>query len=1037
MASTSSIRPPFTQDRLESFAKPNTPWDQLTIAPNAAQFNTYRKTGGVFFLVAAVSTLGTIVILPFSSRRTTLLMYSGLGIVIMAVVGRVLRALGNTEGILSLREEVQKNIEKLTLVNIRQTYPDPNVISDQEINAWARYFLHTQPFEDFLRTQGSSIFNFKLEPSTKALIKEKYFYCIYHPSDPKNISLYSNVLESPVFSPEERAAIQTFLSTLQRNLPDPSLGKAIETFKTLKEAADTRRLSPNLYPVYAWLRGIYIWYKKVGIVEANVKQEFGTAPDLSGVPDCFKSYSVERYLADRDAKLDFDQFVANNGIDAINQVSILPCFLRFVLQQDLGLVETFKRYKTSIERFGAEKQVREAVLQQEWEQLSRFNYTQIRDRNGEDAITELTDPEVIGKLKVKFLGLPPIELSNQEKYKKEIKALGITDKQIETELSKTWGDMSYERILSLPPAACSRILTFSKKAGKGKAIDEIKHLPVMKVLDTYLQLFTDGILELADYDFKAKIESLAIEHFSPLIQKHWKFLFDSRLLTKQAYNLQLFMGSFVYQQQNIFLFSETLPKDGVWEMIETHGLISEALIGLRRRTNTAIQHETQQHALKLERLQAQYDNELNGIPQAVQVYNTRLVQAHTLSQIRLRQAESAHAAAFQALSGFQDETRRWEAEVATKRQAYEKDSQICTELESIPTKLKQLAESRQTKQHVLRDLEDRLKEQNQRSATVATLERGIEELNDYIYKAELEKNSLADRRDRVFAKLRELPPEPPPGPYSSPDPKAGKPLDSANSSSAPSSTRPLAPVSPYLQAYINAASSPDVLHRAGSSMPVSGPSSQSDRTTEEVVVPSAVDRLDSSRDKPSKQEQLQRKIEGIDREVDAIVQRIKDYRTQIVEKNEAIKKALLDFSSSERHTKITQEIALIREEYQELEARQAGIQQIYDYQTLKSKLKRSNEELERVPSTRTQKAGREEELQKAVQAALREKNAASHAEQEAAAKLNDSTVADRLKREAAQKYKDEMAREKQRFSEATERIKTAAREELSRVLRKS
>ena len=228
---------------------------------------------------------------------------SGLLSIGTAIAGLVFRYFGNTAPILKLRDEVRSNIEKFTLANIRLTYPDENVISNQELNEWARYFLHTQPFEKFLSIHWSSIFDFQLEDDTIKLIKQKYFYRIYHPDNPKNLVLSSEVLNSRLFEREERNAIKEFQASVREKFQISSLSDACQKYitKTFSEIA------PSQCAIYAWLFTIYIWNEKIGIEELRKKY----ADALKKFTPHFTDYSPERYIADREAAaLNYDRFVA-------------------------------------------------------------------------------------------------------------------------------------------------------------------------------------------------------------------------------------------------------------------------------------------------------------------------------------------------------------------------------------------------------------------------------------------------------------------------------------------------------------------------------------------------------------------------------------------------------------------------------------------------------------------------------------------------------------------------------------------------------
>ncbi len=84
--------------------------------------------------------------------------------------------------LLQQRNEVQAKIETTPLATLRKEYPHPAVISNQELNSWARHFLETQSYEDFNAFQKYFL-TLDLELETLNLFQKKYYasLLIKHP----------------------------------------------------------------------------------------------------------------------------------------------------------------------------------------------------------------------------------------------------------------------------------------------------------------------------------------------------------------------------------------------------------------------------------------------------------------------------------------------------------------------------------------------------------------------------------------------------------------------------------------------------------------------------------------------------------------------------------------------------------------------------------------------------------------------------------------------------------------------------------------
>jgi hypothetical protein len=727
------ILPALTEGAIATFAKPLTQWNRLAIASNEQVFKTYRTYGNIFLCAACVA--GTGVVICLSLRKTHLLMVGGLLTVVSAVIGLVFRYFDKASHLLKLREEVRGNIEKLALANIRLTYPDENVISNQELNEWARYFLHNQPFERFLSVHWSSIFDFQLAEETRQLIKKKYFYSIYHPSTPKNLMLSSEVLNSKIFTREEQNAIRNF-QTRVKGLQVSSVEAVCQKYsvKTFSE------ITPSEYPIYAWLFTIYVWSTKIGILELREKH----AEALKKFSLQFTEYSPERYIADREAAAwSYNEFVKKNGEEAIHLISHFPHFLKLVLQLNLGLIETQNRFKEDIARFGAQAQVEQAVLKQEWSHLSHFTFTEIQNRNGKRVISEVTDPQVRKTLKEKFLGLPSSVLANQGNYKDEIRVLEIEDREIVVRLSQSWGEMSFRVILSLDTAIRKQILEFAGKNAKSKALEEIKSLPVEEVLDSYQLLFLEGILDFAEYDFKLRIEALRPEQLMSLMQCHGKFLLEKGLMAKTDVQLTQLVSSFIRENGPAFLYQDDLSKEPVLKMIIDFELIKDNRLKLRNQTLAQIKLESDQHVSTMQHQEKEYEANLRNVPQRAQIQERDLETAINEHKHKLEQAEEALAKKRREQEEHLKACQKWESDAGEKEKRLPliKDSlnekkAKKIELEGIPKELEHLQKEHHKKQEALRDLEEELKEKNKTSQTVkghegeiATIEAEIVILN--------------------------------------------------------------------------------------------------------------------------------------------------------------------------------------------------------------------------------------------------------------------------------------------------------------------
>ncbi len=605
-----------TLSEVATLAKPLTKWNK----PAKTTLNEQGcKTSRMAIFLIAVSATAIGFILSLSSRKTNLWLAAG-----SALAGMIFKYRDNTAHILKQRDEVRNiietfmenihkqrgkvgnNIGKFNLAKIRLLYPDQNVISDQELSKWASYFLHTQEFENFSHTDWLWICNFQpglCKLNTPELIKRKYCYRIYHPENPANLMLFKEVLYNAF--PEEK---QEKIKQLQKIVG--------EQFKFFSSNDVCKKYKSTVLPdilkapcaVNAWFFNIYIWNQKIGIKELKEKYETALEP--------FREYfigSPEEYIADRDAAaLTYDEFVEKNGEAAVQHISNVLCFLKLILQQDLGLKKIEEVYKNDIIRFGDAALIKRAVLKQEWSQLANRTYKEVRDRNGKDAILKVSDPGIRKKLKEKILELTPNELTNEE-YQKEVEFLGITDREIIERLHQSGAKMVFSEILKiLDSKRKDRILEFFKsEKGRQQAIDEIERLPVAKVLDDYKLLFEKGILDYKDRRFTSRLQNLDAKELHDVLEGHGKFLIEENLLKKDK--LVHSISIFIFDKRLDFLTKTELFKSGVWKMFYDFNFINEPFLRLRAKTLNEIDLKEKKHSKENETLKAVNEANLEKI----------------------------------------------------------------------------------------------------------------------------------------------------------------------------------------------------------------------------------------------------------------------------------------------------------------------------------------------------------------------------------------------------------------------------------------
>jgi hypothetical protein len=642
------------------------------------------------------------------------------------------------------------------LAAIRSTYPDPNVVSNQELNAWAAYFLHERPFEEFLDFQWSSIFDFELDGKNKELIKQKYFYRIYHPDKPSNLELSSNVLSSRLFTDAERAPIRQFQMAI-RQLKITSVSEACQKYQSFIQAGGLKKLTPDQTPTYAWLFCIFIWNRNIGIVQ--LKREY--VAELQAFSPHFK-FPLEQYLADRDVSLDYKEFEQRNGEGAFHLISGLIPLLRFILCQNLGLVEVKKKFQNNIDRFGAETQVEEAVLKQEV--MSIRSYAEFRKRNGEEAIRRIKSPEMKRKLVEKFLELPAGELADTATYQKEIEALGVPEERITIKLSRIWFDMTFKKILTLEEKVQQKIFTYSNSPeGAMKAKEEIRNLPVVEVLDVYRPLFYRGILEFTDYDFTNKLADLPREDCISLIEKHTETIAKIGWLKKDNPKVYPVVFYFINQNKLVFLTQIDLPKEGLWPVLDRFDLVPEPLKQLRTTTKQAVADEARQHEQTIRLLDEQHKEEVRKIPQTVRTQQDTLEGQNTECKRKFEEAERKFKAKQAEREDFDGAFKEWvkEAEkkeelLTTKQASLEEKKSKKIELDKVPARIKFVQEKKKKHEETLSSLEETLKKDNEKNATVLSLRSEKKILDDRLISINKEKERLKKTRDSVAASSAEV-----------------------------------------------------------------------------------------------------------------------------------------------------------------------------------------------------------------------------------------------------------------------------------------
>ena len=806
------FRPPQPYDHVIDLAKPKTRWGQIADESKELTFLICRITGLFFLIVGSVSLTIVMVrcLFTFSWSSDTEGVYA-LIVLISAVCRSVFRYFGNTKEILKLRKEVESIIEKSPLATIRAIYPSENVISNAELNLWARYFLHAQPFELFFRNQWSTIFDFKVDEKTQELIKKKYLYRIFHPSSPNNLGLFSEVLRSRLFTDDERSrikAIQENIRKLQITSLDDARKKFSEFVKEYAEVKNDPNLStlpPDQFPVYAWLFTLVVWsHRKMGIRKLEKKFEF----ELQLFSPHFQQ-PLQQYLADRsaergltyeafkvrnkkfekkDSQEEKDQEEKDNGLGFITH---LPRFLSLVLQADLGLVKTEEIFKERIEYFGAEEQVTDAVLTQEWDHLATMTYEKIRRRNGEAAIKSVKGQKVRAILARKFLELPPRELVKTE-YEGEIEALGIDPKSIETRLSQTWGEMKFIDILALKNQQAQKsILAFAKSRvwGKEKAKKEIavylplevldkfqrlfdeqilkyedypfaqiiKDYPIGDVLEKFQRLFDGQILNFGHYPFAQKLDSLSSPEIIEMIQKHGAFIGKVGWFQMRSHALVKAVCSFLKRNKTVFLFVEKLPEKGVWEFLHNFTLFPVDLMQIRTETKMKLEIEAERHQKKLADLELKHEAANKRVPVIVKQRRSEAEETTKKSKAtldrdekELKELQKKEKEAEEKLKTWQTNLERKQEEHQTKSKSLGDKKQKKYQLDQIPGKLEHYEKKRLAALKVLIGLEEALKKKNSDSPAVVGLQEKKKELEDAC--ADLE-DKLGELRDKQFVMM--------------------------------------------------------------------------------------------------------------------------------------------------------------------------------------------------------------------------------------------------------------------------------------------